>query len=99
MLPPVTSGPIGGNGCVVNVEQVGQFVQTFHQLRPVPPLECAVVGRKNDGGNVVLLGTVWLNAAPLLAIEVGTSDVLLHVVDHPGSLELPHHLTAAVIVS
>src|SRR5271154_1208822 len=40
--PAVTSGPTGGNGCARLVAQavgnVVQLVQTFHQLRPVPPL-------------------------------------------------------------
>jgi hypothetical protein len=30
---------------------------------------------------------------------LGTSDVLAQVVDHPGSDELPHHLTVPVAVS
>jgi len=102
-FPPVTSGPIGGNGGVeVEAHAVGkvvQDVQTFHQFRPVPPLGCAVVGRKKEGGRVVLLGIKLLNDAALPVSTVGISEVEEHVVDQPGLEELPQYLTAPVIVS
>ena len=59
-------------------EHVGKFVQTFHQLSPVPPFECAVVGKKNDGGSVWLAGVASSNGTAAPESDVGTSDTLLH---------------------
>ena len=103
LFPPVTSGPIVGKGCVVVAEQfVGKVVhavQTFHHDSPVPPLGWALTPRKNDAGKLVDDGTELENADALPESEVGTSDLLPQVVDHPGSLELPHQRTALVTVS
>ena len=59
--PPVTSGPADGKGCVVkDAQEKGKEVHpvhTFHQLRPVPPVGCAVILIKNDAGRLVPPGT------------------------------------------
>ena len=72
-LPPLTSGPAGGKGCVCDAEQevgnVLHVVQTFHQLRPVPPLECGVQvvevypARRNEHGRLSFDGTEFAHDA------------------------------------
>jgi hypothetical protein len=92
-----------GNGCVWYeaqfVGKVAHAVHTFHQLNPVPPLGAAAVGRKNEGGRMVVLGTGLESAALGLPKLDGTSDRPLQMVDQPELLELPHQRTAFVTPS
>jgi hypothetical protein len=99
VLPPITSGPIGGNGEVcVAAQEVGnvvQFVQTFHQFKPVPPLgngahDVAVNPcKKKEHGSAVVLGIKLLPNAALPVSVVGISELEAQVVDQPGLEELP----------
>jgi hypothetical protein len=65
----------------------------------VPPLGCTVVGRKKEGGSVVLLGIKLLNDTAFPVNVVGVSEAEEQVVDQPGLEELPQYLTPPVIVS
>ena len=108
----MTSGPIGGIGArLVAPQLVGnvvQVVQAFHQLRPVPPLGCAVIEfMKNEVGRFVLAGTgFWYGVEfePKLDRFEGTKElekmlapVVLHFASPVQATKFPQFITDAVV--